>query len=107
LAFFSQNSSGNFHSYISQPITDVNTISYVSSMVFSQLRNNLFTSQYEEGKFLFSHLSSKQILYYVGNQVNHYHDMITLHSTVLEIFNILNKSDVLSCILRCMNVKKN
>ena len=76
-------------------------------MVFSQLRNNLFTSQYEEGKFLFSHLSSKQILYYVGNQVNHYHDMITLHSTVLEIFNILNKSDVLSCILCCMNVKKN
>jgi len=75
-------------------------------MVFSQLRNNLFTSQYEEGKFLFSHLSSKQILYYVGNQVNNYHDMITLHSTVLEIFNILNKSDVLSCILRCMNVKK-
>ena len=51
LAFFSQNSSGSFHSYINQPITDVDTISYVSSIVFLQLRNNLFTSQYEEGKF--------------------------------------------------------
>ena len=104
LAFFSQNSSGSFHSYINQPITDVDTISYVSSIVFLQLRNNLFTSQYEEGRFLFSHLSSKQILYYVGNQVSHYHNMITLHSTVLEIFNILNKPDILSCIFRCMNV---
>ena len=67
LAFFSQNSSGNFHSYINQPITDVDTIGYVSSMVFLQLRNNLFYKPVWEGKFLFSHLSSKQILYYVGN----------------------------------------
>ncbi|CAH1770466.1 13087_t:CDS:2, partial [Entrophospora sp. SA101] len=32
------NSSGSFHSYINQPITDIDTISYVSSIVFLQLR---------------------------------------------------------------------
>jgi len=57
---------------------------------------------------LFSHLLSKQIIYYLGSQVSissmNNTNMITLHSTAFKIYKILTDEKILLSILHCLNV---
>jgi hypothetical protein len=62
---------------------------------------------------LYSHLLSKQIIYYLGiqasvcvNSMNSMNNMnmITLHSTAFKIYKILTDEKILFSILHCLNI---
>ena len=81
-------------------------ITYVSTKVFKILRHNLFYSISDEGYEYFCHLPSKQILYYLGNQVEISHaNMYALQSNAYQIYQTLSNNSILTCILRCLNQK--
>ena len=106
LAIYYRTSTGNKHSYTEEPINDVNLITYVSTKVYRILRHNLFYSMCDEGYEYFCHLPSKQILYYLGHQVERsYTNMYTLQSNAYQIYQTLFNNSILTCILRCLNQK--
>ena len=56
---------------------------------------------------IFCHLSSKQILYYLGYQVEEsYTDMYSLQSNAYQIYQTLSNDNILTYILRCLNQKR-
>ena len=110
LALYYHSTTGNYHSYAKEPITDVDIISNVSCKVYINLQNNIFYSTSEDEHELFLHLSSKQIIYYLGSQVSisvksmNSMNMITLHSTAFKIYKILTDEKILLSILHCLNI---
>ncbi|CAB5208539.1 unnamed protein product [Rhizophagus irregularis] len=110
LAVYYRTSTGNNHSYTEESVNEVNLITYVSTKVFRNLQHNLFYSKCNEGYEYFCHLSSKQILYYLGYQVGELHisraNMYSLQSNAYQIYQTLSNDSILSCILRCLNQKK-
>ena len=75
--------------------------------MFKNLQHNLFYSKCDEGYEYFCHLPSKQILCYLGYQVqksctNMYY---TLQSNAYQIYQTLSNDSILTCILRCLNQK--
>ena len=81
-------------------------ITYVSTKVFKILRHNLFYSISDEGYEYFCYLPSKQILYYLGYQVEESClNMYTLQSSAYQIYQTLSNDSILACILRCLNQK--
>ena len=70
LALYYHSTTGNYHSYAKEPITDVDIISNASCKVYINLENNIFHSTSEDEHELFSHLLSKKIIYYLGSQVS-------------------------------------
>ena len=60
----------------------------------------------DEGYDYFCHLSSKQILYYLGYQIEESHtNMYTLQSSAYQIYQTLSNDSILTCILCCLNQK--
>jgi hypothetical protein len=71
------------------------------------LQYNLFYSKCDEGYEYFCHLSFKQILYYLGYQVEEScSNMYTLQSSAYQIYQTLSNDSILACILRCLNQKE-
>jgi hypothetical protein len=106
LAIYYRTSTGNNHSYTEEPVNEVNLITFVSTKIYRNLQHNLFYSKCDEGYEYFCHLPSKQILYYLGYQVEESClNMYTLQSSAYQIYQTLSNDSILACILRCLNQK--
>ena len=92
--------------YTKELINNINLIIHIFIKVYRILQHNLFYSKSDEGHEYFCHLSSKQILYYLGYQVEEsYLNMYTLQSNAYQIYQTLSNDRILACILRCLNQK--
>jgi len=57
----------NYHSYVDHEVINVDALSYISMRVFFPLQYCLFTSLDSQRFNIFSHISSHNILFYLGN----------------------------------------
>jgi len=61
--------SSNYHSYVDDIVTCIDSLSYISVRVYEEHAPNIFgcVSVTESRYFLFSHIPSYSIIYYLGN----------------------------------------
>ena len=61
--------SSNYHSYVNDIVTCIDSLSYISVRVYEEQAPNIFgcISVIESRYVLFSHISSRSIIYYLGN----------------------------------------
>jgi len=67
LAMYRQSS--NFHSYVDDAVTCIDSLSYISVRVYEEQIPNIFGCISTTGSkyLLFSHISSRSVIYYLGN----------------------------------------
>ncbi|RIB26118.1 hypothetical protein C2G38_2164226 [Gigaspora rosea] len=99
-------STRNNYSYTEEPISNINLIIFVSTKVFKNL-HNLFYTKCNKRYDYFCHLSFKQILYYLGYQVEGLcANMYSLQFNAYQIYQTLTNDSILDCILCCLNQKE-
>ncbi|KAF0392283.1 hypothetical protein F8M41_010550 [Gigaspora margarita] len=110
LSMFSKTNS-TFHSYIDVPVKAIDSLSYISVKVFIHYRGGIFCSCGHSEYNVFSHISAKQVIYYLGKSAILQENsalglgMVTLQSQVLQIFETLNTEATISFLMKCTNQK--
>ena len=96
------------HSYVDSQVDKIDTLSYISTRIWFQLRNNIFTTFTDQGYQIFTHLTPKQIIYYVGYgrtdiniQLNT--QLITLHSEIWDWYKFLTEENSIKTLIQCIN----
>ena len=96
------------HSYVDSQVDKIDTLSYISTRIWFQLRNNIFTTFTDQGYQIFTHLTPKQIIYYVGYgrtdiniQLNT--QLITLHSEIWDWYKFLTEENSIKTLTQCIN----
>ena len=84
-----------FHSYITQPVTNIQELSYVSLQVYTHIQGHIFTDfitdEFGNNFFLFSHCNPKHIIYNIGiTNVQLEENILFLKGIAKTIFSNLN-----------------
>ena len=86
---------GGKHSFISENIDDLDSLSYISVSLFINIYgDSLFSNECIVGGRLYAHLKSKDIVYYFGANVPfmlHSNSLLTLNDYSLEIILFLKR----------------
>ncbi|CAG8758617.1 10705_t:CDS:2 [Gigaspora margarita] len=110
LSMFSKTNS-TFHSYIDVPVKAIDLLSYISVKVFIHYQSGIFCSCGHSKYNVFSHISAKQVIYYLGKSAILQENsalglgMVTLQSQALQIFETLNTEATISFLIKCTNQK--
>ena len=86
---------GGRHAFISRSVDNIDLLSYISVTLFINVYNgSLFTNDCLAGGKLFAHITSKEVVYYLGKSSVTFHSnsMLTLDDTSLRIYDIFNNS---------------
>ena len=86
--------SSNYHSYVDDIVTCIDSLSYISVHVYEEQAPNIFGcfSVVESRYILFSHISSHSIIYYLGNCETCTKNMgyMIVRKREMEIYNFFN-----------------
>ncbi|GES78083.1 hypothetical protein GLOIN_2v1766725 [Rhizophagus clarus] len=86
---------GGKHSLILCSVDNIDLVSYISvALVINVYNGSLFTNDCLAGGKLFAHITSKEVVYYLGKSSVTFHNnsMLTLDSNSLRIYDIFNNS---------------
>ncbi|RIB13239.1 hypothetical protein C2G38_2198430 [Gigaspora rosea] len=94
VALYQKNS--NYHSYVCGDVFSIDSLSYLSVKVFLPLQNNIFSPISNSGHMIFSHISTKFFIYFLGFgdfiHIYKQHNLITIFGRALELYRFFNKS---------------
>jgi hypothetical protein len=88
---------GGKHSFISHSVNNIDLLSYISVTLFIDIYGgSLFTNDCLAGGRLFAHITSKEVVYYLGKDSITFHSnsMLTLDNNSLQIYNLLKNSSI-------------
>ena len=86
---------GGKHSFILHSANNIDLVSYISVTLFIDIYGgSLFTNECLAGGRLFAHVTSKEVIYYLGKDSITFHSnsMLTLYNNSLQIYNLLKNS---------------
>ena len=94
-----------FHSYITQPVTNIQELSYVSLQVYTHIQGHIFTDfiidEFGNNFFLFSHCNPKHIVYNIGiADIQLENNILFLKGIAKTIFSNLNDIKVHDIIVK-------
>ncbi|CAG8730939.1 10088_t:CDS:2, partial [Cetraspora pellucida] len=94
LALYQKNS--NYHSYVRGDVFNIDSLSYLSVKVFFPLQNNIFSPVTNSEHMIFSHISAKFFIYFLGFgdfiHIDEQHNLLTIFGRALELYRFFNES---------------
>lgn len=85
----------NYHSYVRSNVLSIDSLSYLSVKVFFPLRDNIFSSITNSGYTIFSHISPKFLIYFLGFgnfiDINTRHNIVTIFGQALDLYRFFNE----------------
>ena len=100
---------GGKHSYVSISIDDLDSLSYISVSLFINIYGDtLFSNECKAGGRLYTHLKSKEVVYYFGISVPfifHSNSLLTLDQDSLNIYLFFKTDEIHSHLISIFDNK--
>jgi hypothetical protein len=93
---------GKRHAHINIGVDSIDRLSYISIHLYVYLYRGMFTHQSRIGRYLFTHISFKEIVYHLGRLdyiANEVSDMLTISGEARDIFQFFQKDSVFQKLL--------
>jgi len=100
---------GGKHNYVSDSIDDLDSLSYISVLLFINIYGEtLFSNECKAGGRLYAHLKPKEVVYYFGVNIPfifHSNSLLTLDQNSLNIYSFFIDDETHSNLVSIFNNK--